>query len=36
MYYARKSFEDVSVVSHCTECVDMVVSQDDHALYLLR
>ena len=31
-----KSFEDVSTVSHRTECEDIVVSQDDHVLYLLR
>ena len=31
-----KEFEDVSVVWNHTECEDMVVSQDDHALYLLR
>jgi len=31
-----KSFEDVSVVSNCTEREDMVVSQEDHMLYLLR
>ena len=28
-----KSFEDVSMVSHCTEHEDMVVSQKDHMLY---
>ena len=32
----EKSFEDVSAVSNRTEREDMVVSQDDHALYLLR
>ena len=31
-----KEFEDVSAVSNCTEREDMVVSQDDHVLYLLR
>ena len=31
-----KEFEDVSVVSNFTKREDMVVSQDDHALYLLR
>ena len=31
-----KSFEDVSAVSHRTEREDMVVSQDDYALYLLH
>ena len=31
-----KSFEDVSVVSNRTEREDMVVSQEDHTLYLLR
>ena len=31
-----KEFEDVSAVSNRTEREDMVVSQDDHAVYLLR
>ena len=31
-----KSFEDVSAVSHHTECEDMVAFQDDHTLYMLR
>ena len=30
-----KEFENVSVFSNCTECKNMVVSQDDHTLYLL-
>ena len=30
-----KEFEDVSAVSNRTEREDMVVSQDDHAVYLL-
>ena len=31
-----KEFEDVSAVLNRTEREDMVFSQDDHALYLLR
>ena len=31
-----KEFESVSVFLNCTECEDAAVSQDDHALYLLR
>ena len=31
-----KEFENVTTVSNCTKCEDMVVSQDGHALSLLR
>ena len=31
-----KEFEKVSAFSNRTERADVVVSQDDHALYLLR
>ena len=31
-----KEFENVSTFSNRTEREDMVVSQEDHALYLLR
>ena len=30
-----KEFKNVSAFSNCTEHEDMLVSQDDHALYLL-
>ena len=29
-------FKNVSAFSNCTECEDMVVSQDSYVLYLLR
>ena len=35
MYYVER-VENVSAFSNHTECEDIVVSQDDHALYLLR
>ena len=31
-----KEFDNVSIFLSCTECEDMVVSQDNHALCLLR
>ena len=31
-----KEFENVSTFLSCTECKDMVVSQDNHMLYLLH
>ena len=31
-----KSFEDVRAVLNCAEREDMVVTQEDHTLYLLR
>ena len=31
-----KEFENVSAFLNCTECEDMVISQGDHVLYLLR
>ena len=35
VHITLKEFENVSVFSNCTEHEDTVVSQDDHALYLL-